>query len=148
MDIQEIVATARAFDGVLVVTLEAGSGLPELAWGDVFVYYAPDGVMPERTQPYATVVTKNYPGDEASKLDEPGRFRVNIHVGRERVAELTDAAARPAATDTFVRHPLYGDVGWVSIVNPGPVTSGMVLTLLRDAHEAARTRVIRRSKGS
>ncbi|TQK18821.1 hypothetical protein FBY40_1310 [Microbacterium sp. SLBN-154] len=148
MEIQEIVDAVRAFDGVLVVIPDEKSGLPELAWGDVFLSYAPDGVTPERSQPYATVVTKNYPDDEASELDEPGRFRVNIHVGREQVASLTDAAAHPAAADTFVRHPLYGDVGWVAVVNPGPKTSERVLMLLRDAHEAARARVIRRSKGS
>lgn len=144
---QEIIDTVRAFDGVLVVIPDAESGLPELAWGDVFLYYAPDGVMPERTQPYATIVTKNYPDDEASELDQPDRFRVNIHVDREQVASLTDAGAEPAASDTFVRHPLYGAAGWVSVVNPGPVTSERMIALLRDAHEAARTRALRRSLG-
>lgn len=144
MDIKEILDTVRAFDGVLVVIPDEGSGMPELAWGDAFLYFAPDGVMPERTQPYATIVTKNYPDDGASRLDEPDRFRVNIHVGRDQVGVLTDAGAQPSTRDAFVPHPLYGDAGWVSVVNPGPVTSDRVIALLRDAHASARARANRR----
>ncbi|MFD1492264.1 MULTISPECIES: DUF6194 family protein [Microbacterium] len=81
MEMKEIVHAVSGFEGVLVVIPEEGSGSPALAWGDAFFYYAPDGVMPERTQPYGTIVTKNYPDDEESRLDEPGRFRVNITSG-------------------------------------------------------------------
>jgi hypothetical protein len=145
MKMQEIVEIARTFEGVLVVIPDERSGLPELARGDVFLYYAPDGVMPERTQPYATIITKNYPDDEASRLDEQDRFRVNIHVGRDRASQLTGPDADPAEEDVFASHPLYGAAGWVSVVNPGTATSTRVITLLRDAHDAARARSSRRS---
>ena len=55
----------------------------QIAWGDTFFYYAPDGVVPSATQPFATIVTKNYPGDETSRLDRPDVFRVNMAAGRE-----------------------------------------------------------------
>lgn len=142
---EEIVDTVRAFEGVLVVAPDASSGLPELVWGDVFLYFAPDGVMPERTQPYATIITKDYPDDVASRLDEPGRFRVNVHVGRARVAELAADDADPSASDAFARHPLYALSGWVSVVNPEAKTSELLVSLLRDAHDAARARAVRRS---
>jgi len=145
MEMSEIVEISRTFDGVLVVIPDKRSGLPELAWGDAFLYYAPDGVMPERTQPYATIVTKDYPDDRDSRLDEPGRFRVNIHVGRDVAGQLADATADPAATDRFTLHPLYGGAGWVSVVNPGAATSVQVVELLQNAHEAARARAARRT---
>lgn len=141
----EIVDVVSGFEGVLVIIPGEGSGSPELAWGDAFFYYAPDGVMPDRMQPYGTIVTKNYPDDEESRLDEPGRFRVNIHVGRDRAVHIVQDGASPADADVFVSHPVYGAAGWVSVVNPATSTSGLVVSLLRDAHEAARSRAHRRS---
>ena len=142
---REIVDAVSDFDGVLVVIPGEASGSPEVAWGDAFFYHAPDGVMPERTQPYGTIVTKNYPDDESSRLNEPGRFRVNIHVGRARASQIVDEGASPADVDVFVVHPLYGAAGWVSVVNPAAATAQQTIALLRDAHEAARARASRRS---
>ncbi|WP_394553062.1 DUF6194 family protein [Agromyces sp. MMS24-JH15] len=135
MEMQEIIEVVRGFEGALVFVPEAGGPYPEIAWGDAFCYFAPDGVMPERTQPYATIVTKDYPDDERSRLDEPGRFRVNLHVGRDRAAELAAEDADPAEADAFAPHPLYGAAGWVSVVNPSTRTAEQVLALLRDAHD-------------
>ena len=140
---EKIIDAVLCFEGALVVRPNEGSEFPEIAWGDAFFYYAPDGVMPERTQPYGTIVTKNYPDDEQSKLDEPGRFRVNVHVGRGQ-AQSTIEGDDPAAQDTFVTHPLYGTAGWVSVVNPGVRTSDTVVRLLRDAHDSAKVRATRR----
>lgn len=139
-----IIAHVRALDGALVITPTQDDDFPELAWGDAFFYFAPDGRMPERTQPYGTIITKDYPDDSSSMLDATGRFRVNIHVGGERVAQLVDATAQPSDADAFVRHPLYGDAGWVSVVGPAERTATAVLALLGDAHDAARARAARR----
>lgn len=143
MDMQQIVETVRRLEGVLVVIPDASSTMPPLSWGDAYFYYAPDGVMPERTQPYGTIVTKNYPEDDASHLDEPDRFRVNIHVGRERAAAVVANHTAPEAVDVIFPHPLYGAAGWVSVVNPASRTADTVLALLHDAHEAARDRANR-----
>src|SRR4051812_30368258 len=129
MEMQQIISAVREFDGSLVVQPDSASGLPELAWGDAFFYYAPDGVMPERTQPYGTIITKNYPDDLRSDLDHPGRFRVNIHVARDLMLSVVDGED-PSEPDSFVAHPLYGDAGWVSVVNPAAHTSDRVLALL------------------
>jgi hypothetical protein len=146
MEMHNITSHVRVLDGALVVTPTRGDDAPEIAWGDAFFYFAPDGRMPERTQPYATIVTKDYPDDSSSELDAPGRFRVNIHVGGERVAQLVDEAAQSSDADAFVRHPLYGDAGWVSVVNPAERTGATVLMLLRDAHHAAQERAARRMR--
>ncbi|MFI6424836.1 DUF6194 family protein [Promicromonospora sp. NPDC050880] len=144
---RRILETVRALDGALVVAPTTGDpDVPELAWGDTFFYYAPDGRMPRNVQPYATIVTKDYPDDTASDLDPAGRLRVNIHVGRTALHELTEPGAAPPDTaDVLLPHPVYGSAGWVAVVNPGPSTTDTVLRLLREAHEAARARYERRA---
>lgn len=133
MSIEDVLATLRGFDGVLELAPAEGGELPEIAWGDHFFYHSPDGTVPERTQPYATIVTKDYPGEPSSDLDPPGRYRVNVHVGRgaKDLVESTDITA----PDVVVAHPVYG--GWVSVVNPGEHTRATLVALLRRAHDAA-----------
>lgn len=152
--LDQIIAAVRDLDGALVVAPAAGDPtVPELAWGDAFFYYAPNGEMPRNVQPYGTVVTKNYPDDATSDLDPAGRWRVNVHVGRARAAELTggaepgpgEPATPPDTADVVLPHPVYGAAGWIAVVNPGPATGETVLALLRDAHDAARTRLERRA---
>ncbi|MFI8525069.1 DUF6194 family protein [Promicromonospora sukumoe] len=151
--IEQIIAAVRELDGALVVAPAVGDpAVPELAWGDAFFYYAPDGRMPRNVQPYGTIVTKNYPDDTTSDLDPAGRWRVNVHVGRARLSELTGAVEPGeggpglAASDVVRPHPVYGSAGWIAVVNPGPTTGETVLALLRDAHEAARARYERRAE--
>ncbi|MFJ9246641.1 DUF6194 family protein [Streptomyces sp. NPDC101776] len=148
---EQIIATVRDFTGALVVVPEPGGDFPELAWGDAFFYYAPDGQLPQHVQPYGTVVTKNLPGDTASDLDPPGRWRVNIHVGRTAFRELTGEEPRSVVrtrdftvTDSVLPHPVYGALGWVCVVNPGEGTGELVVELLRGAHGDARVRCARR----
>ena len=90
LSIDQIIGAVRDLEGSLVVAPAVGdTDVPELAWGDAFFYYAPDGVMPRNVQPYGTIVTKNYPDDAASDLDPAGRWRVNVHVDRTTFRELT-----------------------------------------------------------
>lgn len=152
MSMQRILETVRALDGVLELAPTEGSGFPELAWGDHFFYYAPDGKVPEREQPYATIVTKDYPDDTASDLDPEGRWRLNVHVGKAVAAEVAgegaEGAAGPpdfAATDVLLPHPVYGSLGWIAVVVPGERTFDRAVQLLRDAHEQARRRAERRA---
>lgn len=154
MSMEQIIATVRDFPGALVVVPEPGGAFPELAWGDAFFYYAPDGRPPQNVQPYGTVVTKNYPDDIASDLDPPSRWRLNIHVGRTAFRELTGESRpldRPydyAVTDLVLPHPVYGALGWICVVNPAERTGELVVELLRGAHDDARARLARRGQGS
>lgn len=148
---QQILDTVRGFDGILELAPTEGSEFPEIAWGDHFFYYSPNGQVPQRTQPYATIVTKNYPDEAGANLSAPGRWRLNIHVGSAMFTELTGEDPKHAATptnssaaDVLLPHPVYAAQGWVAIVNPAERTTSTAIALLRDAHESARRRATRR----
>ncbi|MEV0251567.1 DUF6194 family protein [Nocardia sp. NPDC050712] len=151
MSMDQILEALRGCEGVLELAPAAGGPFPEIAWGDHFFYYAPDGQVPQREQPYATIVTKNYPDDSACDLDPPGRWRMNIHVGSDVFTELLGMAPRAepeavdfTAADVVLPHPVYRRQGWIAIVNPGVRTHALALGLLRGAHDAARLRAMRR----
>ncbi|GAA0237610.1 hypothetical protein GCM10009527_037720 [Actinomadura nitritigenes] len=146
MSIEEIIGFVRGLGGVLVLEPGPDDGSPEIAWGDAFFYYAPDGAVPTTTQPFATIVTKDYPGDEGSRLDRPGAFRLNIAAGKDAFARWTaQGPGDPAAADVLRAHPVYADAGWLAVVNPGPASGAAVRELLRTAHGRARRRYERRS---
>jgi len=152
MDIEEITAFTEALGGVLTLKPGPGDGTPEIAWGDRFFYWAPDGVVPQ-TQPFATVVTKDYPGEPSSGLGRDGAFRVNIaagaaefaaRIGRQPRDQPRDDEPGPDAVDVVLAHPVYGDLGWLAVVDPGPRTQDAVRDLLTRAHGLAQGRAERR----
>jgi hypothetical protein len=153
MTAEEIIGFVAGLDGVLTLRPAPGDGSPEIAWGDTFFYYSPDGVVPTTVQPFATIVTKNQPGDEASRLDRPDAFRVNIAAGKDAFVRWTGRAPRepataevdPGATDTVIAHPVYGALGWLAVVDPGSRTEAVVRELLSTAHRLARSRHERRA---
>ncbi|WP_040784428.1 DUF6194 family protein [Nocardia pneumoniae] len=152
MTIDEIIDSVSRLDGVLTLRPGPGDGSPEISWGDTFFYYSPSGEVPTATQPFATIVTKNYPGDESSRLDRPDTFRVNIAAGKEAFIHWTGHTPReratdvdPSVTDTVIAHPVYGSAGWLAVVNPGQRTDEAIRELLRTAYERARSRYEKRA---
>lgn len=149
MDIEEITELVSSWDGVLTLQPRPGDGSPEISWGDVFFYVAPDGAVPSG-QPFATIVTKDYPDDRASQLDRPHAFRLNIAATKDLTYRLTsehataDVPLDPSAGDVLRAHPVYADLGWVAVVNPAQRTRAQVLALLEAAHSAAHARRQRR----
>ena len=151
----EVIEFIEGLGGVLTLRPRPGDGSPEISWGDAFCYYAPDGVVP-RTQPFATIVTKDYPGDEGSRLDRPGAFRVNLAAGTEKFRRWTGRAPRdpgtsdvdPSTSDVVIPHPVYGTLGWLAVVDPGPRTEEVLRDLLRRAHSRARARYERRAEAA
>jgi hypothetical protein len=156
MSMTQILSVIRAFDDLLELAPLPGSDHPEISWGDHFFYCAPDGQVPRNRQPYATIITKNYPDDTGSRLDERGRWRLNIHVGATTFTDLVGhppgerngSGAEHSTTDTFLPHPLYGAYGWVCVVNPAHETTERALEALRAAHQADRRRAERRQSRS
>lgn len=132
-----------ALPGVELLLATEESGAPRTSWGDRFFY-----VGASRRLPFATIVGQDTPGwDEASRLDRPGVFRVNVHVGREAFlrllgyppAELEDRRAGVdfGRLDAFLPHPAYGRQGWLCVLNPGPRTSSDLDGLIVEAHRRA-----------
>jgi hypothetical protein len=115
--------------------------------GDTFFIYDPwqDG-DPKRQMPFATIVTKDYPGwDAFSNLDRPGVYRLNIGVSRETFLQLlgitpeaatgSDGTAPDyAALDQLMPHPTYAAQGWVSVLNPSAETFEALKPLLAEAY--------------
>ncbi|MFC9433415.1 DUF6194 family protein [Nocardia sp. NPDC057030] len=152
MTIDEIIDFVAGLDGVLTLRPTAETEWPEISWGDTFFYYSPDGEIPTRTQPFATIVTKDYPGEPSSDLHRPNSFRVNIAAGKEAFIEWTGRPPREQATDvdyhvtdTVLPHPTYSSAGWLAVVDPGARTETTTRELLHTAYERARSRYERHS---
>jgi hypothetical protein len=144
---KDIIEFVTGLPGVVVFTAGPDTAAPEVAWGDTFVYYAPDGKVPERQQPFATIVTKDYPGfDTASDLNRPEVFRLNVAAGRATFERLLGyppavhaehhAGIDYTVTDRVLPHPVYAVQGWISILNPGE----QARPLITDAHTRAAAR--------
>jgi hypothetical protein len=147
LTVDEVRAFVEGLGGVLTLAPGPGDGTPEIAWGDLFFYEAPDGVLPPG-QPFATVVTKDYPGEPSSGLDRPGSFRVNVGASRAEVGTWSGPAEGVEARtpDVVQPHPAYAAQGWLCVVDPGPRTWVDLQALLVSAHRRARARRQRRER--
>jgi len=54
--------------------------------------------------------------------------------------ETLERMSIPDTADVVFPHPVYGSLGWLSVVNPGPNTATAIQDLLRTAHHLARAR--------
>ena len=153
----DLIEFAHGLPGVFVQTASEGDGSPEVAWGDSFFFYDPDNSPDDRRMPFTTIVTKDYDGfDEASDLNRPGVFRLNISVGRTAFEELIGYPAPEHAAqaetgrfdytafDQLFPHPTYAAQAWVSIINPGERTCDLARSLITSAHAQAAERHRRR----
>jgi Family of unknown function (DUF6194) len=82
--------------------------------------------------------------DQASDLDRPGVFRLNVGVLRPTFDRLVSGdAVSPdfTAFDTVMPHPVYAAQRWISIINPSGATfEEIVKPLLEEAHELVSSR--------
>jgi hypothetical protein len=129
----ELTAFIGGLDDVEVVVAGPDNGAPEAAWGDMFFS------LPGDRMPFATIVKRDYPGDESSRLDRDGVFRLNLGIGREALRErFADGAEQnPAALDRLFPHPVYAGHGWISVLNPD-TTDDEVRALILAAHARAQ----------
>ena len=146
----EITQFVSRLEGVVVLVAAEANGAPEVAWGDSFFFYDPEGTTPENQRfPFATIVVDDYPGfDTASQLHRPGVFRLNVNVSGDTFRSRFGDPPGPtdvdfAALDQFMPHPVYGQQSWVSIINPGDANRAAVEAMLTEAHD----RVARRHRG-
>ncbi|HYR54105.1 MAG TPA: DUF6194 family protein [Methylomirabilota bacterium] len=88
--------------------------------------------------------------DNASKLDRPGVFRLNIGVSRKTFDPLFPEEVDHdfTALDVLMPHPVYGRNHWVCVLNPSDATFEKLKPLLAEAHDTAFRRIERRSSAS
>jgi hypothetical protein len=138
------------FMGVEVLRPTDGPGA-----GDTFIYAPEHNVDLQHRMPFATIVTKDYGDfDNASQLDRPHVFRLNIGVSRDTFRDLFGAPSGAegeqnpsydyAALDRLMPHPVYAPQSWVCVLNPSPHTFEAVKPLLANAYTRVTTRDARR----
>ncbi len=129
------------------------------ASGDSFFFFNPDRTIPaDHKFPFLTLVTSdNY--DQASNLNRPGVFRLNIGVSKETYRSMFGPSPSPpgasgvvemqydfTALDQILPHPVYAPQFWVCVLNPSDETfEKKVQPLLAEAYELAAGRYAKRT---
>ena len=139
------------FTGIEVLRPTDGPGA-----GDTFFFYDPQRDLdPKRRMPFATIVTKDYGDfDNASNLNRPDVFRLNIGVSRDTFraffgyAPGEDSTEKAdydfAALDQLMPHPVYAPQLFVCVLNPSSETFEAVKPLLAEAYSIVASRHARR----
>lgn len=142
----------KTFAGVDIQVASKEDGSPEIAWGDTFFIYDPQrNLEGAGRMPFATIVTKDYGDfDNASKLDRPDVFRLNIGVSKQTCSSLFPDEAEHdfTALDVLMPHPIYGRNHWVCVLNPTEATFKKAEPLLAEAYEIAVRRIAGRRERS
>ena len=114
---------------------------------DVHVATAGDNMFffqdPQRKFPFVTIVADDS-YDTFSNLNRDGVFRLNIGVGKQTFQELF-GAKRPdrydyTVLDRIMPHPVYGNLYWICVLNPGQHTFERIIPLLAEAYELSVAR--------
>ncbi|WP_019587053.1 DUF6194 family protein [Deinococcus apachensis] len=112
---------------------------------------------PDRWLPFATLVTNDL-YDQASRLDRPSVFRLNVGVSPETYRSLFGAVPRGngasvidtghdyTALDRLMPHPLYAPMAWVCVLNPSEATFQALQPLLNEAYTRATRREATRAE--
>src|SRR3954470_14379016 len=96
-----------------------------------FFFYNPPGELPpDHRFPFVTLVTTDE-HDQASDLNRPGVFRLNIGVNKEtyqamfgpqpafsKTGEVANTGHDFTALDQIMPHPIYAAMSWVCVLNP------------------------------
>jgi Family of unknown function (DUF6194) len=122
----------ETFDDVKITTHE----------GNSFFSYDP-----EQKFPFATLVINDV-NDQASDLNRPSVFRLNIGASREtyqsmfgpqptfaRDGGVINTGHDFTALDQLMPHPVYAPMSWVCVLNPSETTFETVKQLLAEAYE-------------
>jgi len=142
------VLTCRSHDGDMTTSIPVGPDPATIVRYILDTYPEADlvdamnayffSLDPEKHWPnFATLVTTDE-HDDASDLDRPGVFRLNLGVDRPTFEQVAAAVPDPdfRAFDTLLPHPVYGQQLWISILNPRNETfERTVVPLIRLAHD-------------
>ena len=122
---------------------------PQHHWGELTFFYNPGGQLRRGTY-ICTIKDKDGENDKASRLDREGVYRLNLSLPRpdyfHRFGPLPERPGKGGtihgewdftALDRLTPHPVYGWMGWVSVLNPSRKTFEIVKPLLALSYEKA-----------
>lgn len=122
---------------------------PVDAWGDTFFFYNPDRQRADEIY-FATLKNNDDEYDNASNLNRPDIFRLNIGISKATYRTLFGAPPARADADETVEtrydftvldqllpHPVYGRMFWVCVLNPSAATFQSLQPLLAEAYDLA-----------
>ena len=129
------------------------------SWGETGVFYNPGHVL-KRGIYVLTIKEKDGKNDQASQLDRPGMYRVNLGPRKQTYVNLFGSVPkRPpkggvvelemdfAQTDILLPHPVYAWMGWVCTLNPSKHTFEELKPLIRESYEFAKDKFAKRKNG-
>jgi len=125
--------------------------VPTSAWGETSFFYNPDMKL-KRGVYFATLKSQDGDNDKASYLNRDGVYRLNIGISVEQFERLFGPRPkRPQkgnaiqgdwnfeVMDTITPHPVYGWMGWISVLNPSEETFETIKPLLENAYLKAKS---------
>lgn len=100
---------------------------------------------------FSTIKESDGPNDAFSYLDRKDIFRISIGLGKNDYREIFGAVPKRAPKgqspvaglwdfhqlDLLTPHPVYAWMGWVCVLNPGPVNQRVVKTIIEDSFDRA-----------
>ena len=126
-------------------------------WGELAFFYNPNRRL-KRGAYFATIKQKDGEHDRASRLDRPGVYRLNFSVPKpDYIERFGSLPSRPGkggvicgdwdftVLNQLTPHPVYGWMGWVSVLSPTAETFERCRPLLALAHRQAVNRFERRT---
>lgn len=137
-----------AIVGYLMQTFE-GVSIAEDSGSRFFSYDPNPEIRLDGWLPFATLVV-NDAYDQASQLDRPSIFRLNIGVSPATYREffgahpvtpgevgIVDTGHDFTALDQIMPHPVYASMSWVCVLNPSEETFKTAQPLLEEAYRMA-----------
>ena len=113
-------------------------------------FYNPGKVLPHGVY-FSTIKESDGPNDAFSNLDREDVFRISIGLGKKKYQQIFGGVPKRAAKgespvaglwdfhqlDLLTPHPVYAWMGWVCILNPGPLHQRVVKTMIEDSFDMA-----------
>jgi hypothetical protein len=96
--------------------------------------------------PFVSIAQKDNEGDNVSKLDRGGIYRINIGVPKETFDSLfanisSEQTIDYTTLDLFMPHPHYAKQFYICILNPSSKNEDLVKKYILEAHGLAKRRL-------
>ena len=126
--------------------------VPINTWGETAYFYNP-GLLLKRGTYFITIKEKDGENDSSSNLNRKGVFRLSCGTTKKDFENLfklkphrpytwgvIDGPYKFDELDTIIPHPVYGWIGWISVLNPFKLTFEKFLKISDNYYEEAVTR--------